>query len=242
MKPEEEIANKYLEQQGLGSPVFEPDGNIPPDFTLSRQIAIEVRRLNRTLSANSITLNEESIYIPFRQMLKDVLSVFDSQYNGKSYWVGIEYISPFSPSISTRKQLRHKLKIFLDSQDIKLPCTLTINDNDDVSLTIFSLIIFESKKPITGCTFKLIGSMNYDIVVPITQLYIDNLQQCITEKSDKIKPHKHKYPEWQLLLVDSMSWSLGIEEVEKIKASITDLGLFDSLIVISYEAKLLFRI
>lgn len=46
MKPEEKIANKYLEQQGLGSPVFEPDGNISPDFTLSRQIAIEVRRLN----------------------------------------------------------------------------------------------------------------------------------------------------------------------------------------------------
>ena len=38
-----------------------------------------------------------------------------------------------------------------------------------------------------------------------------------------------------------MRWDLGIEEVERIKASITDLGLFDSLIVIDYDAKLLFR-
>lgn len=167
-------------------------------------------------------------------MLKNVLSTFDSQYNGKSYWIGIEYITPFLPSKSIRKQLHHKLKIFLDSQNIKLPCTLAVNDD-------ISLLIFESK-PIIGCTFKLIGSMNYDIVGPIIQLYIDNLQRYITEKSNKIEPHKHKYPEWQLLLVDSMRWSLGIEEVEKIKASITDLGLFDSLIVISYEAKLLFRI
>jgi hypothetical protein len=239
MKPEEETANKYLEQQGLGSPVFEPDGNIPPDFTLSRQIAIEVRRLNRTLSTNSITANEESIYIPFQQILNDVLSTFDSQYNGKSYWVGIEYLSPFSPKKNIKKQLYLKLKKFLNSQDIKLPCTLAIKDNDN---DIVSLIIFESGKPITGCTFKSIGRMNYDIVDPITQMYIDNLQWSIIEKSDKIKPHKHKYPEWQLLLVDSLRWDLGIEEIEKIKVSITDIGLFDFLIVISYEAKLLFRI
>jgi hypothetical protein len=64
---------------------------------------------------------------------------------------------------------------------------------------------------------------------------------CIAEKSNKVKPQKHKYPEWQLLLVDSMRWDLGIEEVERIKASITDLGSFDSLIVIDYDAKLLFR-
>ena len=36
-----------------------------------------------------------------------------------------------------------------------------------------------------------------------------------------------------------MRWNLGIEEIERIKSSITDLRLFDSLIVIDDEAELL---
>lgn len=232
MKTEEEIANKYLEQQGLGSPVFEPDGHQqPPDFTLSWQIAIEVTRLSRYLSANS-ELTEENIYIPFWNKLKHVLSTFDSQYNGKTYFVIIDYITPFSQNKYTRKHLDQEIKKFLNSKDIELPYRLNLND--DVSLIICKF------KPITGCVFKL-GSINLESG-PKTRLYIDNIQRCITKKSNKIKPYKDKYPEWQLLLVDYLRWSLDIEEIEKIKASITGLGLFDSLIVISYEEKLLFRI
>jgi hypothetical protein len=70
-----------LEQQGLGLPVFEPDGKIPPDFAfLPQQKAIEVRRLNRILSSDG-TLTEENIYIPFWKKLKEVLNTFDSQYD-----------------------------------------------------------------------------------------------------------------------------------------------------------------
>lgn len=232
MKSEEEIAKKYLEQQRLGSPVFEPDGNISPDFTLSRQIAIEVRRLNRILSADS-TLTEEDTYIPFWRRLKKVLSTFDSQDNDKSYLIIIDYIAPRPLPKFTEKQISQKLKLFLDSHDNKLPYILTLSDG-------LSLRIHEFKQ-FKGCTFKL-ASMGYEIRGPIINLYIDSIRQCISEKSNKIKSHKHKYQEWQLLLVDSMQWDLSIDEIEKIKASITNLELFDFLIVISYEAKLLFRI
>lgn len=64
MKPEEIIAEKFLEQQRLGSPIFEPDGNIPPDFAfLPQQKAIEVRRLNRALSADGTLTGEISIFL-----------------------------------------------------------------------------------------------------------------------------------------------------------------------------------
>ncbi|MEZ4719401.1 MAG: hypothetical protein R2851_25450 [Caldilineaceae bacterium] len=33
--------------QGFENVVYEPDGNIPPDFLVDERIAIEVRRLNQ---------------------------------------------------------------------------------------------------------------------------------------------------------------------------------------------------
>jgi hypothetical protein len=232
MKPEEKIAKKYLEQQGLGSPVFEPDGNIPPDFAfLAQHKAIEIRRLNRILSADG-TLTEENIYIPFWKKLKEVLNAFDGQFNGKSYLAIIDYVTPRPLPKLRGKKISQELKLFLDLQDCKLPYILPVNDS--LSLRILEL------EPIKERTF-ILASWGYDIR-SVTNLYIDSVQRFIAEKSNKIKSHKHKYPEWQLLLVDSMRWDLAIDEVERIKASITDLGLFDSLVVIDYEAKFLFRV
>lgn len=231
MKPEEKIAKQYLEQQGLGSPVFEPDGNIPPDFALlAQQKAIEVRRLNRVLSVDG-TLTEENIYIPFWNNLKKVLSTFDSQYKGKSFLLIIDYKTPLPLPKFNGKKISQKLKMFLDLHDSELPDILTLNDG--LSLRILEL------EAIKGRTF-ILASWGYEIR-NVTNLYIENVQRSIVKKSNKIKPYKHKYSEWQLLLIDSMRWDLGIEETEKIKASITDLGLFNSLVVIDYDAKLLFR-
>ena len=232
MNLEEKIAKNYLEQQGLGSPIFEPDGkNNPPDFAfLAQKKAIEVRRLNRVLSIDG-ALTEENLYIPFWRKLKNVLNTFDSQYNDKSYLIIIDHSVPLPLPKFKRKKISQELKILLDKQDSKLPYILTLSDG-------LSLHISKSE-PIKGRTF-ILASWGYDIR-SVKSLYIDNVKRFITEKSHKIKPHKYKYLEWQLLLVDSMGWDLGIEEVEEINTSITDLGLFDSLIAIDYDAKLLFR-
>jgi hypothetical protein len=47
MKPEEISTNKYLKNLYGGNVVFEPDGNIPPDFLVNSVYAVEVRRLNQ---------------------------------------------------------------------------------------------------------------------------------------------------------------------------------------------------
>lgn len=232
MKPEEKIAKKYLEQQGLGSPIFEPDGNIPPDFAfLAKHKAVEVRRLNRILSGDG-TLTEENIYIPFWKKLKEILDTFDNQFTGNSYLVIIDFVTPHPLPKFNGKKISQELKLFLDSQDFNPPYILSVNDG--ISLRILEL------EPIKGHTF-ILASWGYD-TRSVPNLYIDSLKNFIAEKSDKIKQYKHKYSEWQLLLIDSMGWDLGVDEVERIKASITNLGLFDSLVVIDYDAKVLFSI
>ena len=47
MKSEEKLAKLHLEHIGCMSILYEPDGNIPPDFLVNGEIAVEVRRLNQ---------------------------------------------------------------------------------------------------------------------------------------------------------------------------------------------------
>jgi hypothetical protein len=51
MNSKEKIAQNYLVSLGFKDIVFEPDGNIPPDFAVEGKIAVEVRRLNQNYFA-----------------------------------------------------------------------------------------------------------------------------------------------------------------------------------------------
>ena len=57
MKREEKIANDYFISVGFNKILYEPDGNIPPDFLLNDSIAVEVRRLNQHLKQQKIPTN-----------------------------------------------------------------------------------------------------------------------------------------------------------------------------------------
>ncbi len=53
MNKDEKIVKNYLNKLNIGIPIYEPDGNTPPDFAIGKQLAIEVRRLNRNYFNNS---------------------------------------------------------------------------------------------------------------------------------------------------------------------------------------------
>ena len=46
MDHSEKVVFQYLKSRGFINIVYEPDGNIPPDFTIDGRNAVEVRRLN----------------------------------------------------------------------------------------------------------------------------------------------------------------------------------------------------
>jgi len=63
MDSSETLAKEYLRFLGYTDIIYEPDGNIPPDFLVNGRIAVEVRRLNQNLLSyfRQLTLSEQSL-------------------------------------------------------------------------------------------------------------------------------------------------------------------------------------
>jgi hypothetical protein len=85
MNREEKITETYLKSLGFKNVVFEPDGNIPPDFSIDGGIAVEARRLNQHFFAKDEAQGLEESRIPLFKLLESTLSEFDSGYEGFSY-------------------------------------------------------------------------------------------------------------------------------------------------------------
>ena len=79
---------------GFKDIVFEPDGNIPPDFSIEGKIAVEVRRLNQNFFAGDEVSGLEEDRIPLFKLLEESLKKFNSQYIGNSYWISIRFGRP----------------------------------------------------------------------------------------------------------------------------------------------------
>ena len=47
MDDSEALVENYLKYLGYCDVVYEPDGNVPPDFLVNNTVAVEVRRLNQ---------------------------------------------------------------------------------------------------------------------------------------------------------------------------------------------------
>lgn len=226
MKQEESFAEQYLIELGLGQVVFEPDGNIPPDFSIGKSIGVEVRRLNQQYFGFSKPEGLEELSFPLWDLIEKEISKFDSEYNGITYFIGFEYSRPFKESPkATAKSIREELRIFLINGNSP-PTDLPINN----SLNFFLL----SASPIPGRTFVLAGDLDHDNGGALLPMYIDNINFCIEQKSTKIEPYINRYKEWWLLLIDTLGWGLDNKESEFVKSEIINLYNFNRMIVIRF--------
>jgi hypothetical protein len=227
MKVEEQIANNFLESLNIGSVIFEPDGNIPPDFSIGCTIGVEVRRLNQNYFEKDDPRGLEEFAIPLWNILEKQISKFNNQFNDKSYWVFIEYERPSRESWQeTAKSIWKALENFL-SRGGRTPDELIINNN--LKLTMYP------SGPVPGRVFRLGGGMDLDSGGWLVPMYIDNISYCIGEKSQKIAPYQHRYEIWWLLLIDFMGWGLNNLEKSELISGILSLGRFNRVIVIGNQ-------
>jgi hypothetical protein len=87
MDRQEQIVKEYLESKGYTDIVYEPDGNIPPDFLVDNKIAIEVRRLNQNFVAEGESKGLEEVEIPLYHTIVKIVSEFDDRFIDRSYFV-----------------------------------------------------------------------------------------------------------------------------------------------------------
>jgi hypothetical protein len=231
MKPEEISTNKYLKNLYGGNVVFEPDGNIPPNFLVNSVYAVEVRRLNQQFFEDDHAVGLEKLSYPLADAIKEVLASYDSQYSGKSYWVNIYYKRPLDRNIrQVKSEMQIALNDFLQS-DLILPCTIRVNEKIELYI--------DSSDLVSEQVFRIAIEGDDDAGGGVISTYIQNIRHCIVDKSSKINWCKSRYKNWWLYLVDYMELGLDYGDIERVKSAILDLGEFNRVAIINYSGEFL---
>lgn len=224
MNRDENVAVTYLKHLDLGDVEYEPDGNVPPDFLISDEIAVEVRRLNENYFDDEDSSGLEELTIPLLKSATQAFRSFDNQYDGESYFVGVEYDRPYEPS---SKETENNIKTVLDNflrGDDEAPVVLSANDS-------LKIVIYP-RSPKQGEVFRLAVSIDWDSGGWVVPVYAENINYCVFEKSTKIKDRVGEYEEWWLLLIDYIGGGLMTHEYKKLRPKIKSLGHFDQVRVI----------
>lgn len=203
MDSSEQLVEKYLQELGLGEVVFEPDGNIPPDFSINKSIAIEVRRLNQNHeSPDGSTQGLEEAALPLEQRLEKFLQTLGPSRTGESWFVGIEFHRPVGPWKPIRTQIERQLRAFMLEPN-RAQTTFVITENVKIDLL---------KAGQDHGRFFLFGSSDDDDSGGwVMSEVVRNLRLCIAEKERKILPYRARYQEWWLLLVDHVAYSMDTD-------------------------------
>lgn len=204
MNYEEQIVNDYLAT--ISQDVqYEPDGNIPPDFLIDNNIAIEVRRLNQNLFSDLKTVGLEQDRYKIINSLNEVFEKYENQNEDKSYWVGLHLSRPIGKILKIKKTAERELNSFLSSKP-QLPYTIKLSNN--IEIMIINCFTKRKEKFVIGL------ETDFDSGGLVTSMYIDNINFCISEKSQKISHYISKYNEWWLVLVDYIGDIFALREYE----------------------------
>jgi hypothetical protein len=204
MDASERLAEKYLQGLGLGAVVYEPDGNVPPDFSVGSRIAVEVRRLNQNYTDSSGTSRGlEEVTIPLWQRMKNILRSIGPSVDGECWYVGVDYRRPFPDWKQLDPRIRSQLGAFMQ-HPIRSRTTIQIAPN-------FNLDLLRAGMD-HGLFFVLGASSDNDSGGWVMSEVERNLRLCIAQKEKKVAPYRAKYEEWWLVLADHIDYSMGEED------------------------------
>lgn len=223
MNREEQIAETYLRSLGFMSVVYEPDGNIPPDFLLDDTIAVEVRRLNQHSLKEGQARGLEEARIPLFTLMESCLSKFDKMYDSRSYWVSVRFQRPVGKSNSNKRTIVKALIDFL-SNPPQLPCNIRVTQS--IYLQIFP------SQTVNGRVFRFAGGTDRDSGGWVLSEFEKNFKHCVEEKTQKIKAHKDKYVSWWLILVDHIAHGFEENEKNEVKTTVSKNNSWEKVIVL----------
>ncbi|MBA3041261.1 MAG: hypothetical protein KJ690_15595 [Alphaproteobacteria bacterium] len=201
MDGSEEIAKVYLESLGLGPVVYEPNGQIPPDFMIG-DIGVEVRRLNQNFESEGGYEGLESVEASVLRYVEKLLPTYGPPKDGQGWWVSLTFWRPLDGKAIKRELPRVLAAFYAHPNPAGLDTKLARN---------FELEIRPASITVAN-HFMLGASSDFDQGGFIASEIIRNLNLCITEKAAKIATYKDRYREWWLVLPDYIGPDLNADE------------------------------
>lgn len=221
MDRSEALAKQYLETLDLAPIVYEPDGNVPPDFVLKGSIPVEVRRLNQNHEALNRYEGLEQVEAVLFRFVQRLLPLFGSAPGGKGWWVFFRFSRPLDLK---------KIKIELPNV-LKKFCAAPAPGGANIQLAQGFRIDIRPAGIHVENLLMLGGYSDHDAGGFVAAEIIRNLNICIAEKARKIMPYHHRYIQWWLVLPDHIGPDLNIEERSSIGEHV-DVKIFDRVILI----------
>ena len=222
MNPDEQIAFNYLLSVGHDDIIYEPDGNIPPDFSLGSQIGVEVRRLNQHHFHGIHTKGLEEGQFRLNTAIKGILREFDEDALVDAYWLVLNYRRPLGKLKKIKSRMKEELVSFLQSQP-PTPHEVTITPR--LSMKVLQAGYKDLQR------FSIGIESDDDSGGWVIPMYKANIEHCIMEKTGKINPYQTRYARWWLILIDRLL-GLSAHEVSEHTKNISKLDSFERVIII----------
>lgn len=194
MDASEILALEFLRSYGMTDIIYEPNGNVPPDFSCAGKIAVEVRRLNQH---DVFGRGLEEVSIPLSMKLRRLLASLGPPQEA-SWFVAFRYHRPLEAWTTLGPKISDAL-IRFQSNPNERPVRLTISERLEIGLVKSSALHTSCFVPGVHC--------DHDSGGWITSETIKNLTIIISEKSKKVKPFLNKYGEWWLVLPDHIGYA-----------------------------------
>lgn len=221
----ESLAENFLRSVGFDDVVYEPDGNVPPDFLVDQRIAVEVRRLNQLHESSEGDKEPlEKVSEPIAERIQKYLESLGPPRAGESWLVHISFSRPLESWRTVRRELERSLDSFKSSQ-VRTPCTLRITPHLELELK-------RARTP--QRRFLLLGgSFDHDSGGFTLAETIRSLKSIIPEKASKVAPYKDRYPEWWLVLINHIGYRLNEDDLRKLRESPPVVHSFDRVVLVN---------
>lgn len=219
-----EIATRHLlVHMGFTDVAYEPDGNIPPDFVINGEIAVEVRRLNQNFDDGSGTRGLEEVAYPlWQKMTRLVESIAET--DGVSWFVFFRFSRPAPPWKEIEFQLRGALLEFTARADKRRMVVL--------SLPTFEVEVAEASTPLE--TFYRMGGMtDRQAGGWVVSEFITNIEHCASEKLQKTLPFRDKYKCWWLALTNFTGMRLNERDQDQLRQHLPRQNGWDKILLIN---------
>src|SRR3989449_5809707 len=188
-----------LQNQDLGDVVYEPDGNVPPDFLVNGRIAVEVRRLNENVETDEGHRGLEEISKPLNVLVRKALAATGPPIYGTSWFVFYTYSRPLPAWRELDALLRRALGEVAGQPNL---------DGHEIRVANKMRLHFTRASEVHPYLFILGGSADHDSGGFVVAELAENLRLCIDEKSAKVLKVKDRYPEWWLVLEDRIAYGV----------------------------------